>query len=77
MNLTVVHSSQFQSLAEVKYDLTIGAAFECEPWAQFIFFVDDRDGIMFVRLVVSVDDHSYLTFFVFDDQIDPLSQPHA
>lgn len=61
----------------VKYDLAIGAAFESKPWPQFVFFVDDRDGSMFVRLVVSVDDHSYLTFFVFDDQIDPLSQLHA
>ena len=61
----------------VKYDLAIRAAFESKPWPQFVFFVDDRDGSMFVRLVVSVDDHSYLTFLVFDDQIDPLSQFHA
>lgn len=58
----------------VKYDLAIGAAFESEPWTQFVFFVDDRDGIVFVSLAMPVDDHAHLAFFVFDDQIDPLSE---
>ena len=51
----------------IKDDPAIWASLEREPWAEFVFFVDDGYCFVLVRFAVAITANGDLTFLVFDD----------
>ena len=66
----------FPEADRAKHDAAVGTSLERKPWPEFVFFIDNGDILVLVRITVTIDADSNRSEFVFDKQIDPLIEFH-